>query len=55
MVPTATTNIEMIEITLMKFRFFPDQKYRFAMKDERFNPCFLRFRLPLQVVCEGFQ
>ena len=31
-VDTATTNMEIIEITLMKFLFLRDQKYRRAMK-----------------------
>jgi hypothetical protein len=37
MVPTATPIMEMMEITLMKFCFLREKKYRLAMKYERFK------------------
>jgi hypothetical protein len=51
-VPTATPIMEMIEITLIKFFFFLEKKYRLAIKRETFNGIDLVNLRVRQVVCE---
>lgn len=53
-VHTATINIEIMEITLMKFRFRLERKYFLAIKNGRFNTSvfffFLVSRRDVQIV-----